>query len=224
MALPATESPLPAGQVRHAAHVPWPAVEVNVPAAHGLHSRSDVSDGALDSHEPAAQGAASVVHERPYMPSSAVEKLAPSMQASHRRSAVAEPAALTPSPAAQVRQALHAPLPTAALKWPSAQGLHTRSLLIVDSAVENVPVAHVVMSVHWRSDVPVGAFDVYCVAEHALCVAHTRLDEAVGLAVSYSPTLHVVVIAHAVPSFVDENVPDAHGVHTRSAVAEPASS
>ena len=125
---PAADWPSPAGQVRHAAHVPWPATEVNVPAAHGLHSRFDVSDGALDSYDPLPHAAESTVHSRSLVADGAKASYCPSTHTAvfwHTRSdeVVGERRSNVPTPHV-ARHALHAARPVSLAKVPAAHARH----------------------------------------------------------------------------------------------------
>ena len=54
VAEPATDMPCPAGHVVHAAHASLPAVALNVPSGHALHTRLDVLVNAVVSYSPTA--------------------------------------------------------------------------------------------------------------------------------------------------------------------------
>ena len=104
------------------------------------------------------------------LPSSVLLKVATPSHASHTRSAVAEPAVFWPWPAGHVAQAEHAPLPAAVLKWPAAHAS-------LPAVVLNICSGH---SEHTRSDVVVGSAVEYSPAEQVFTVWHTRSDVVVG--------------------------------------------
>ena len=104
-----------------------------------------------------AQGLLTAVH---VLLSLTLLKVVPGTHASHMRSAVAEPAVFWPWPAGHVAQAAHASLPAVVLNICSGHSEHTRSDVVVGSAVEYSPAEQVFTVWHTRSDVVVGAVNV----------------------------------------------------------------
>jgi hypothetical protein len=157
VAEPAVFWPWPAGHVAQAEHAPLPATSLKWPAAHAAQSRSDVVVGAALRYSPAAHSALTAVHA---LPLSVLLKVATPSHASHTRSAVAEPAVFWPWAAGHVAQAAHASLPAVVLNICSGHSEHTRSDVVVGSAVEYSPAEQVFTVWHTRSDVVVGAVNV----------------------------------------------------------------
>ena len=218
---PGKDMPEPTGHLLHEAHASLARVALNCPVAQGAHVKSVLSVAALSMYCPGAHGSRTALHAALL---SALENEVPSKQRLHVRSVVAEPAVSSPDPAGHVAHALHAALPALALKCPPAQSVQTRSDDAPGATVSYWPAAQMVMALHTRSAVPLGATDVYWSAGHvSLCVRHVRSVVSVGLAVSYSFAVHVVTATHASPLAFGEYVePATHVAHWRFAIALPA--
>jgi hypothetical protein len=136
---------------------------------------------------------------------------------------VSVPSAILPSPIGHARQATHAIVPTAVLKVPYGHDAHFLSDDAVGSTVSYWPAWHTVMTLHPRSDEPVGAVEVYCSSgQTARSVAHSRFDTALGSLVSHSSFVHCSTGAHGWPSLAAEYELIWHAAHWRSATALPA--
>ena len=75
-------------------------------------------------------------------PSFLSEYVWPATQELHWRSAVADPAADMPLPTGHVAHVAHASLPVVALNVPGGQEAQTRSELVVEALLMNVPAEH----------------------------------------------------------------------------------
>jgi hypothetical protein len=139
---PATDMPAPTGHVLHGAHASLPRVALKCPVAQVVHVRSALSVAALSMYCPGAHGSRTTVHAALL---SLLENVAPSEQRLHVRSVVAEPPVSRPDPAGHVAHTLHAAIPVLALKYPSAQSVHTRSDDVPGATVSYVPAPHMVM-------------------------------------------------------------------------------
>jgi hypothetical protein len=128
---PGLALPVPGGQAVHGEHASFPTVPLKRPAAQLVHVRSLDVVAALFIKCPAAHGALTSWHSAPSSESENVEPV----HAAQIRLTVAEPTCDWPNPAGHVRQLAQAKLPTPALNFPSAQGVHACSLVIVASAL-----------------------------------------------------------------------------------------
>jgi hypothetical protein len=169
---------------------------------------------------PGLQGALAGWHALP----SLLAENEPSRHSPHMRSAVSEPAAVWPCPGEHICHGVHAWLPAIALNAPT-HAAHFRLEDALGAAISNWPAVHSPIELQTRSAWAVGATLVnWPGGQEALCVVHWRSELGVGVTVSYSVVVHCVAGAHGLPSSeVDREVPDVHGVHWRSASAEPAS-
>ena len=103
------------------------------------------------------------------------------------------------------------PLPTAALNWPLAHAVHTRSDEVVGTTLRYSPIAHVALT-----DVHAAPSLVSEKVVPALQAEHTRSRLAVGSVVSPWPTEQMLQSTHPALPVVALNWPLAHAAHTRS--------
>ena len=129
---PAVSCPEPAGHNAHAAHAISPSLAANVPKAHGAQVRSLLAVATATVYDPAAQGALTVLQASA---PAVAENVEPTWHAVHVRSDTAEPTWVNPVPAPHVLHAVHALFPAVAVKDPSTQLAHVRSLVAVAAAV-----------------------------------------------------------------------------------------
>ena len=184
---------------------------LKVPGAQSAHWRSWLMEAATVVRVPGPHGVCTGTHAAPSFLS---EYVWPATQKPHWRSAVTEPAAATPFPTGHVAHVAHASLPAVALNVPGGQEAQTRSELVVEALLMNVPAEHGALTgVHAA---PPSALEK-CVTP--LQTLHWRSAVAEPAAVMPAPTGH---FAHTVqdgrPALL-LNVPAAHEAHVRSAAA-----
>jgi hypothetical protein len=203
VAEPSTDLPWPAGHVAQAVQVsvirvPALMLDLKVPDAQASHSRSLLTVAPLVVKVPGPHGALTTVHASPLF---AGENVEPATHPAHWRSAMAEPAADMPWPTAHVAHAAHSSTASVvlvlALKVPSAQLAHCRSLLAVAAAVVWKPAVHGALTAahaapslvaenvapawqaaHWRSAVAEPTEDMPCPTVQVAHVAHDSLPAA----------------------------------------------
>lgn len=218
---PACDSPWPAAHVCHATQAWLPGAALNMPLAHGAHSRSDEAPKVAVSYSPGAH----------------------TVMAWHTRSAAPVGAANVNCPLGHTARCVTQSRSDAvvgaffsnSLLVHSVTGAHARPLLAPDHVA---PATH---GAHSRSAVAVGAFDwpkPTAHVRHAVHLAlpalllnwpaghtsHVRSAETVATVLIASPAPHGLLTAmQLAPLSTGENVaPTSHGAQRRSAVAEPA--
>jgi DNA polymerase III gamma/tau subunit len=137
--VPAVDMPVPGAHVLQVAQASLPAATLKEPLAHAVHTRSDVAVAAALRYMPASHTA---LTDSQAAPSLVLENADPEAQASQTRSAVAEPVVSWPWPAAHMRHAAQELSPALAVKVPSVQSAHTRSLDAVALVASYLPAAH----------------------------------------------------------------------------------
>jgi hypothetical protein len=216
VAEPSTDLPWPAGHVAQAVQVsvirvPALMLDLKVPDAQASHSRSLLTVAPLVVKVPGPHGALTTVHASPLF---AGENVEPATHPAHWRSAMAEPAADMPWPTAHVAHAAHSSTASVvlvlALKVPSAQLAHCRSLLAVAAAVVWKPAVHgALTAAHAEPSV---------VAENvapAWQAAHWRSAVAEPTEDMPCPTVQVAHVAHDSLPAAALNEPAGHAEHTR---------
>ena len=133
---PSVALPCATGHVRHEAHALRPELALKLPGAQAEHTRSVLAVAAAAVCSPAGHGVRTVLHAAAL----ALElKLTPAWHGLHSRSTVSVPSTDRPSPTGQSPHREHEPLPTAALKCPTAQTAQVKSLDAVAAWSMNWP-------------------------------------------------------------------------------------